>query len=384
MTETAPAALVLAAGKSTRMGSDKALLPLGGAPVLQRAVSLFHKAGVTDVRVVVGHHAERISQAAIQAGAQPVYNPDFEEGMFMSVAAGLSSFGPGCPAVFILPVDLPLVRVHTILRLLEAWRGLGAEGEAGRMILYPTYRGLRGHPPLIGGGHIPEIPGWRGGGGLRACLAQHPKAAREVSVADRFILSDMDTPEDYDRMARDCLGEDIPSPQECRVLMEEVVAVPRQVFDHCRAVADTAATLARALNRAEGSESPLSLPLIRAAALVHDLARNRPNHAHAGAECLRALGFPALAEIVAVHMELPPDREGRLEAAEVVFLADKLTAGDVRVTLEERFRRQAARFGGDPEAAAGIALRLARARKVRDTLEARLGRSIAGLLAEEA
>lgn len=388
MTETAPAALVLAAGKSTRMGSDKAILPLGGVPVVQRVVGLFHRAGVTDVRVVVGHHGERIAPAVRQAGARAVFNPGFEGGMFTSVAAGLQTLDPGCPGVFILPVDLPLVRVHTILGLLQAWRDLpatgGREKDAGCAILHPIYRGLRGHPPFIGGGHIPEILKWRGDGGLRACLAQHPEAAREVPVADRFIMADMDTPEDYDRMARDCLGEDVPSPEECRVLMEEVMAVPPPVWAHCRAVADTAVILGRALNRAKSPGGPLSLPLIRAAALVHDLARDQPDHARAGAERLRALGFPALADIVAVHMELPPDREERLEAAEVVFLADKLVAGDVRVTLEERFRRQAARFGGAPEAAAGIARRLAQARRVRDAIEGCLGRSVAGLFAEGA
>ncbi|WP_373501012.1 DVU_1551 family NTP transferase [Desulfococcus sp.] len=389
MTGAGLAALVLAAGKSTRMGRDKPLLALGEGTVVERVIDLFQTAGITDIRVVVGHHGERLIPVVQKAGARAVFNSGYEGGMFTSVLAGLKTLDFRCAGVFMLPVDVPLVRPSTLRRLMDAWRRIpgkgGPEMDAGRAILHPTFQGRRGHPPLIGGGHIADILKWRGDGGLRTYTAEWERCAVEIPVADRFILVDMDTPEDYRRIADGQFCYDLPSPAECAALMVEVLAVPPSVWGHCRAVADAAVILGHALNQAEGRRrtgSPLSLPLIRAAALVHDLAREQPDHARAGAAFLRSMGFDAVADIVAVHMELPPEREGRLEEAEVVFLADKLADGDVRVTLEERFRRQAARFGGESAAAAGIARRLSSAQAVRDEVERCVGRPLASILAE--
>ena len=390
MTEAGLAAIVLAAGKSTRMGCDKPLLPLGDRTVVERVVDLFQSSGITDVRVVVGHHAERLMPVVRIAGAEAVFNPRYAEGMFTSVAAGVRALDSRCPGFFILPVDVPLVRKHTIRRLADAWRTDRADGDpktdAGRAVLHPTFMGRRGHPPLIGSGHIREILKWNGDGGLRAYLSEQGGCAREIPVADRFILTDMDTPEDYCHINSGFQGIDLPSSEECKALMVDILAVPPPVWHHCLAVADVAVILGQALNRAleRGSKSNmLSLNLIRAAALVHDLARNKPDHARAGAAYLRGMGFPSVADIVAVHMALPPSPENRIEEAGIVFLADKLVAGNVRVTLEDRFDRQIARFGDDPDAAAAIARRLARARAVRDDVERRIGRTIASVLKED-
>lgn len=390
MTKPYLAAIILAAGKSTRMGCDKPLLPLGDRTVVERVVDLFQSAGITDVRVVVGHHAERLMPVVRLAGAMPVFNPRYAEGMFTSVTAGVSTLDSRCPGFFVLPVDVPLVREHTIRRLADAWRTGPADGDpktdGGRAVLHPTFMGRRGHPPIVGGGHIREILQWSGDGGLRAYLSEQGGCAREIPVADRFILTDMDTPEDYRRINNSFQGIDLPSPAECRALMVDILAVPPPVRRHCRAVAEVAVILGQAMNRADepGSQgNTLSLDLIRAAALVHDLARDKPDHARTGAAYLRAMGFPSVADIVAVHMALPPSPGGGLKEADIVFLADKLVAGDARVSLEERFDRQADRFGNDPDAAAAIARRLARARAVRDDLERRIGRSISSVFAED-
>lgn len=388
MTAPGPAAVILAAGKSTRMGRDKPLLPLADRTVVERVIGLFQTAGIADIRVVVGHHRERLVPVVRKAGAWAVFNPDFQDGMFTSVLAGLATLDPACPGVMVLPVDVPLIRPSTILRLVDTWQSTtqngGVQGDAGRTILHPTFQGRRGHPPLIGGRHIADILKWHGNGGLRTYLAMWP-AAREIPVADRFILMDMDTPEDYEGIARNCLGYDVPSAEECRALMVDVLAVAPPVWAHCRAVADVAVTLGHALNQAEGAGPAgglLSLDLIRAAALVHDLAREQPDHAHAGAACLRAMGFPAVADIVAVHMALPPGREDTPGEAEVVFLADKLVAEDIRVTLEERFQRRMARFADRPASSASAARRFGQASAVREAIEKRTGLPVESILGE--
>jgi CTP:molybdopterin cytidylyltransferase MocA len=87
------------------------------------------------------------------------------------------------------------VRPATLRALLQAFPA-GADA-----ICHPTFGGRRGHPPLIGGLHIRSILEWRGEGGLRALLTRLERHAFDVAVVDEFIHADMDTPEDYRRLA---------------------------------------------------------------------------------------------------------------------------------------------------------------------------------------
>ena len=125
-----------------------------------------------------------------------VYNPDYEKGMFSSIQAGVRQLRPEYDAFFILPVDIPLVKAATIRRLMEAAR------ENPDKIIYPTYNDKRGHPPLLPASLIPVILGWQKNGGLKAVLKAHEKLALEVPVNDNFILEDIDTPEDYQRLLK--------------------------------------------------------------------------------------------------------------------------------------------------------------------------------------
>ncbi len=388
MTETGLAAVVLAAGESTRMGRHKPLLPMGDQTVVERAIALFQAAGIADIRVVVGRLAERTAPVVRKAGARAVVNAAYAGGMFTSVLAGVRSLDSRCRGFFMLPVDVPLVRLATIERLADAW-GRIPDGDAPSVVLHPTFQGLRGHPPLIDAGHIQGIAAWRGDGGLRAYFDRMPDCAREIPVADRFILADMDRPEDYRQIVADLRTYGIPSPEECRALMVDILKVPPLVWRHCRAVAETAIILAQAVNRRNSrlrergsAGGMLRLDLIRAAALVHDLARNAPDHAGAGAEYLRNMGFGEVADIVAVHMELPPDVAFRAGEAGIVFLADKLVEGDTPVTLEERFTHRSTLYEGDPDATAAVARRLAQARAVQNEVERRIGRPVAAVLNE--
>jgi hypothetical protein len=122
--------------------------------------------------------------------------------------------------------------------------------------------------------------------------------------------------------------------------------------------------------------------LAEAAALLHDIARTQPNHAWAGAQLLEVHGFARLAPLVADHMDLEVDKETPLDEAQIVFLADKLAAGDRRVDLEERFNRKIAKYGRDPEVAARIARRRDNARRVRAKVEAVTGRALKAIMEE--
>jgi CTP:molybdopterin cytidylyltransferase MocA len=190
------AAVILAAGFSSRMGAFKPLLPLGGVTVLERLLALYQRAGVGEVLVVLGHRAEDLAGLVLAGGARPVLNPRHAEGMFSSVAAGAAALGPAAQAFFVHPVDIPLVRPATLTALLQALAQGGAD------LAYPIHNGRRGHPPLLAAGlagriNTPQARARARQGGLRAVLAPFQGRALEVETPDPGILLDMDDWDGY-------------------------------------------------------------------------------------------------------------------------------------------------------------------------------------------
>ncbi|NVN93629.1 MAG: NTP transferase domain-containing protein, partial [Desulfuromonadales bacterium] len=291
--------------------------------------------------------------------------------MFSSVTAGARTVGSDLDAFFMLPVDIPLVRPHTIRCLLESYERDTAD------VLYPTFRGLRGHPPLIAAQLAGHITAWNGSDGLRGALAQWEAGARDLGVADEHILNDMDTPESYAGLMEKIKRYQIPTQEECMALLEIVCPTGSPIIRHGRAVADLAAVLAGKLNQAGYS---LDIDLLSTAALLHDLARAETNHAQAGARLLREAGFGAVADLVASHMDLTPGGEGEISPRELLYLADKLVQGEHLVTLAERFRTTLERHSHDPAITKKITDRLQAALTIQTRLEATLGCSMTEVL----
>lgn len=375
MSGPVPTALVLAAGLSERMGAFKPLLPLGGIPALERVIRLFQRAGVADVRVVTGHRAGELAPVIAAAGATAVENLGYREGMFSSVRAGIASLvgprEPGEPevgAVFLLPVDIPLIRLSTVRELAAALEGT----DAG--VLHPVFAGRRGHPPLIRRRRFEDILAWNGDGGLGGFFATVENDALDVAVADRFLHRDMDHPGDYEALRNEWAGRVRLSPEEAAALLD-LRRVDGRIAAHCRAVADLTVEICRALNTAGHG---LDAAAAEAAALVHDVARHLPEHAAEGARMLRDMDAPETAAIVAVHMDGRGNGDGPLTEAEIVFLADKLVAGTGRVSLEERFRKRLEAHPEETPAGDGVRSRLAAARRSLERIRAALGGSWPG------
>jgi CTP:molybdopterin cytidylyltransferase MocA len=185
-------ALILCAGRSSRMGAFKPLLPLGEETLIERAIRLFRGAGVADVTAVLGYQAEWVLPLLERHGVRPVLNDRYDEGMFSSLRVGVGSINQGCRAFFLLPVDIPFVRPETLLSLMDAFR----EGEND--VCRPCFRGRYGHPPLIATALIPAIGEFDGMGGLRTLLARYRGRTADVAVEDPGILLDVDTRDDYE------------------------------------------------------------------------------------------------------------------------------------------------------------------------------------------
>ncbi len=367
------AALILAAGYSSRMGAFKPLLPLGGSTVIERAVGSFVQAGVRDVRVVLGHKAEALHPILGRLGVRPILHANYEAGMFSSVVAGVSSLDADTAGFFVLPVDTPLVKPRTIRALSQAFQATRSR------IIYPCFLQQRGHPPLIPASYIPEILTWARPGGLRALLDEHRDASIDLEVADQGILLDLDTPEDYQAALAYAEREAFPTVQECHVLLSQRQIAP-PLLAHSRRVAELAYRLAVLVNKAGYG---LHLDLLVAAGLLHDLARNQADHAHRAADFLVQWGYPQVADVVASHMDIRLEPEQPLDEAQLLYLADKLVQESDIVPLCERWESCCERFAGQPEALEAARRRLGDAMTIQQRVEAVLSASLGTILAGE-
>jgi hypothetical protein len=302
-----------------------------------------------------------------------VHNACHDQGMYSSVQAGVRSLEPEVQSFFVLPADHPLVRPATVEKLLEC-RLASKKG-----ILYPTFQGRRGHPPLIAARHADKIRLGFYPDGLRGCLGHLEYDASDVAVPDEAVLLDMDAPEDYRALLRYLDSRAIPDREECLGILRDA-RVSGPVREHCHRVAGLALLLAKSLNNAGAA---LDEDLVLAGALLHDVAREQPDHALAGARLLRAGGYPLVAQVVAVHMDIEASEEGPVSEAEVVFLADKMVRGRSIVPLAERFAAVQEAHKDDRLAGLSIRHRRKQAEAIRSKMGKILGRPVETVLLEE-
>jgi len=189
-------ALIPCAGRSSRMGDFKALMPLGGETFIERIIGLFQGVGIWDILVVVGHEAHRLSGVLDRHGVRRVVNETYEAGMFSSIQVGVRHLGPRGRAFFVLPVDIPLVAPETLEELLAAFHRLPT------CVCRPVYAGRFGHPPLISTALVPSILRYGGSGGLRGLLALYRGLTTAVEVKDPHCVMDADTAGDYYKLTR--------------------------------------------------------------------------------------------------------------------------------------------------------------------------------------
>lgn len=189
------AALIPAAGCSARMGAFKPLLPVGDKTVLETVIALYRSAGIFDIFVVLGHRAKEIQPILDKLDVISIFNKRFELGMFSSVQTGVKRISGLFDAFFLHPADMPGHRSETISRLVAARRKKDA------LVLHPCHKGRRGHPPLISTALIPAILAFDEPGGMRTFLSLRHDGVRHVECNDPGIFADLDTPDDYRKLA---------------------------------------------------------------------------------------------------------------------------------------------------------------------------------------
>lgn len=186
-------AMVLAAGRSRRMGTQKLLLPFRGKPMVACAVDALLQSPVDQVFVVVGEEGQLIAQAIAGRSVQIVTNTHAQDEMLYSVRCGLLAMSDETDAVVVALGDQPSISADIVTGLVRSFRHLDCD------IVVPTQQGKRGHPMLFSTRYREEILTRHEGRGLRGLLDAHPQDVFELEFAGSGVLEDIDLPEDYQR-----------------------------------------------------------------------------------------------------------------------------------------------------------------------------------------
>jgi molybdenum cofactor cytidylyltransferase len=192
-------AIVLAAGRSTRMGRAKASLPIDARDTfLTRIVRTLREGGADDVIVVLGHAAEEIRAGlnhSNESGARVVINANYDRGQLSSLQAGLAAADrPGVTAVLFTLVDVPLVTAATVRSVLERYRQTRAP------IVRPVNGTRHGHPILIDRSLFDALRRAADDEGAKPIVRAHASAKGDVPVDDEGAYTDVDTVADYERL----------------------------------------------------------------------------------------------------------------------------------------------------------------------------------------
>ena len=187
-------AVVLAAGRSERMGTQKLLLPLGGKPVVVRIVDELLGSRVERILVVVGRDSEQLCEALNGRAVQFIENPDPASDMLGSVRCGLRNLPAKSEAALIVIGDQPGISSELVDEMIHCFR----EGKG--KIVVPVCERRRGHPVLFSTQFRDDVLSHYGNDGLRGFIDAHSAEVHGLAVSPAAILEDMDTPADYRRL----------------------------------------------------------------------------------------------------------------------------------------------------------------------------------------
>lgn len=189
--------IILAAGKSSRMGRPKALLPIDAHDTfLDRVTRTLRDGGVEEVIVVVGADAPAIREAMGRHDlrARVVENPDYEQGQLSSLVAALKIIDrPGVTAALVTLIDVPLVAAATVRTLLQEYRAGSA------LIVRPTRNGRHGHPVIFDRALFDELRKANPAEGAKEVVRAYSAEQLNVEIEDEGAFTDIDTPADYEK-----------------------------------------------------------------------------------------------------------------------------------------------------------------------------------------
>jgi molybdenum cofactor cytidylyltransferase len=185
------AAIVLAAGRSTRMGGpNKLLAEIGGRPLVRIVAEQALASRADPVILVTGHERAKVEAALAGLRVRLVHNPDYAAGLSTSLKAGLGALPSSADGAIVCLGDMPSVTAALIDRLVDAF-----DPEHGALVVVPTIEGKRGNPVVWSRRFVPDLMALEGDGGARHLIATYADVVAEVPVEDAAALTDVDTPD---------------------------------------------------------------------------------------------------------------------------------------------------------------------------------------------
>ena len=195
------AAIVLAAGKSTRMGANKLIAEIGGKPLVRIAAEQALASQAGPVIVVTGHQREAVEQAVAGLKVTLVHNPDYEDGLGTSLRAGIGAVPASAAGAIVCLGDMPQVDAPLINKLIAAF-----DPERGALVAVPTIDGKRGNPVLWARRFFPDLMKVSGDVGARHLIGENASAVVEVAMSGAAALTDVDTPDALQRIRKQAEG----------------------------------------------------------------------------------------------------------------------------------------------------------------------------------
>ncbi len=195
------AAILLAAGRSRRMGAFKPLLPFPGErTVVEACINHLSTGGVEKIVVVLGHHADEMRRRLSHLDVLFAVNPDAESEMSASIARGVEQLPLDVKTILIALSDQPAIPPEVIRFLINE------RGREGARLVVPEYGGRGGHPVLVDHSFRPELLQLDARRGLRALFDAHPGDVLRVAVTSPYVARDMDTWDDYRALHEEMFG----------------------------------------------------------------------------------------------------------------------------------------------------------------------------------
>jgi molybdenum cofactor cytidylyltransferase len=191
------AAVILSGGESQRMGSPKALLPYQGRPFLEHLLEVTTHAKIGARRVVLGAHADLITQAVPLTANEVVINQDWEKGQLSSIQAGIRSLPARTDGVVLCLIDHPLISAGLVNDLIMRFY---ATSEPAPLVVLPMYQGKRGHPVIFSAAVYGELLAAPLDLGARSVVWAHAGEIAEVATEEQGCVLNLNDPETVQRV----------------------------------------------------------------------------------------------------------------------------------------------------------------------------------------
>lgn len=192
-------AILLAAGRSERMGAFKPLLPFGKTTVIRSCIQSLREAGFEDIVVVLGHRAEELQENLGDLRLRFALNPDQTSEMSASIACGLRDIPPDARAALIALADHPAIPPEVTRAIVSKWT-------LGEKLVVPEFQGRGGHPVLVDLSFREELRNLDSGRGLKSFFDTHNEEVFRLSVISPYIARDMDSWDDYRALHKEVFG----------------------------------------------------------------------------------------------------------------------------------------------------------------------------------